>query len=293
MISNISKTSNFCPECGGQIISIEERGDIVCGQCGLILNERQVDFSHTGKRAFTYQEKSAREQTGSPVSILTPDISFSTVIDKAKISNPDLKRAAKWDTRITWEKRNLLIATTELKRISSNLNLPSHGKKEAMRYYIEAFRRKLLRGRSINGMVAACIYLACRVKEIPRTLQEILDETSVNAKDVRRCYNTLIRELNIKTPTTDPVSLVPRYIVELNLDSEIEKLTINILTKYISNFSTSGKDPKGLCAGAIYLACKIKDKNYTQKQIADSIGVTEVTLRSRTKEFKEKLNITI
>ncbi len=293
MISNISKTSNFCPECGGQIISIEERGDIICGQCGLIINERQVDFSHTGKRAFTYQEKNAREQTGSPVSILTPDIGFSTVIDKAKISNPDLKRAAKWDTRITWEKRNLLIATTELKRISSNLNLPSHVKKEAMRYYIEAFKRKLLRGRSINGMVAACIYLACRVKEIPRTLQEILDETSVNAKDVRRCYNTLIRELNVKTPTTDPVSLIPRYIVELNLDSEIEKLTINILTKYISNYSTSGKDPKGLCAGAIYLACKIKDKNYTQKQIADSIGVTEVTLRSRYKELKQKLNINI
>ncbi|MFX1438585.1 MAG: hypothetical protein ACFFAA_15535 [Promethearchaeota archaeon] len=41
----------------------------------------------------------------------------------------------------------------------------------------------------------------------------------------------------------------------------------------------------------MYLACKIKDKNYTQKEISDSIGVTEVTLRSRYKELKQKLNI--
>ena len=74
---------------------------------------------------------------------------------------------------------------------------------------------------------------------------------------------------------------------------QIERLTVSILTKYISNFSISGKDPKGLCAGAIYLACKIKDKNYTQKEISDSIGVTEVTLRSRYKELKQKLNITL
>lgn len=293
MISDKIKNPNICPECGGSILYIEEKGETVCGQCGLIIDDRIVDFSHSGKRAFTNQEKVNREQTGSPISILSPDIGFSTVIDKGKISNPDLKRAAKWDTRITWEKRNLLIATTELKRISSNLNLPDHVKKEAMRYYIEAFKRKLLRGRSINGMVAACIYLACRVKEIPRTLQEILDDTLVNAKDVRRCYSTLKRELKVKTPTPDPISLIPRYIVELNLDSEIERLTVKILKEYISNFPTSGKDPKGLCAGAIYLACKIKDKSYTQKEISDSIGVTEVTLRSRYKELKQKLNISI
>ncbi|MBA7549643.1 hypothetical protein ES705_42133 [subsurface metagenome] len=218
---------------------------------------------------------------------------LSTVIDKQKINNPDLKRAAKWNTRITWQKRNLLIASTELKRISSNLNLPIHVKEEGMRLYIEAFKRKLLRGRSINAMVAACLYLACRKKDIPRTLQEILEEASVTAKDVRRSISILTRELNFKKQSTDPVALIPRYISDLELDSEIETLTKKILTTYISNFSISGKDPKGLCAGAIYLACRIKDLEFTQQQIVNSIGVTEVTLRSRYKELKNKLKIKI
>lgn len=284
---------NYCLECGGKIISIQEKGEIVCGQCGLVISERALDMSHSGKRAFTKQEKEKRERTGSPISILLPDLGLSTIIPKENIKNPDLKRAAKWNSRMSWDKRNMLIATTELKRIGSNLNLPNHIKKAAIRLYIEAFKKKLLRGRSINGMVAACLYFACREKKIPRTLQEILEETSVNAKDVRRCYRTLIKELNLKVPSTNPISLIPRYIAELNLDTEDEKTTIKILNSFISKFSTSGKDPKGLCAGSLYLACKIRGKRISQKDIALLVGVTEVTLRSRYKELITKLNVKV
>ncbi|MHA1883930.1 MAG: transcription initiation factor IIB [Promethearchaeota archaeon] len=289
----MNKVSNSCPECEGSIIYIEEKGETVCAQCGLIISEREVDNSHSGKRAYTSQEKNSREQTGAPISILLPDMGLSTVIDKQKINNPDLKRAAKWNTRITWQKRNLLIASTELKRIGSNLNLPNYVKEEAMRLYIEAFKRKLLRGRSINAMVAACLYVACRKKDMPRTLQEIIEEAQSSAKDVRRSVSTLIREFNIKTQSTDPLSLIPRYISDLGLDSEIGTLTHNILSAYISKFSVSGKDPKGLCAGAIYLACRIRNLEVTQQQIVEAIGVTEVTLRSRYKDLKTKLKIKV
>ncbi len=291
--SDLSNYSNSCPECEGKVISLHERGEIVCGQCGLVISERIVDVAHSGKRAFTKQEKESRERTGSPISILLPDMGLSTIIDKTSIKSPDLKRAAKWNSRMTWDKRNMLIATTELKRIGSNLNLPNHVKKTAIRLYIEAFKKKLLRGRSINGMVAACLYFACRERKIPRTLQEILDETSISAKNVRRCYRTLIRELNLKVPSTDPISLIPRFIADLDLDADAENATIKILQSFISKFSTSGKDPKGLCAGSLYLVCKMKDKRVSQKEIANLVGVTEVTLRSRYKELIKMLNIMV
>ena len=291
--SDLSNLSNSCPECGGKVIPLHERGEIVCGQCGLVISERIVDIAHSGKRAFTKQEKENRERTGSPISILLPDMGLSTIIDKSNIKNPDLKRAAKWNSRMTWDKRNMLIATTELKRIGSNLNLPNHVKKAAIRLYIEAFKKKLLRGRSINGMVAACLYFACRERKIPRTLQEILEQTSISAKNVRRCYRTLIRELNLKVPSTDPISLIPRFIAELELDADAENGTIKILQTFTSKYSTSGKDPKGLCAGALYLVCKMKDKRISQKEIANLVGVTEVTLRSRYKELIKMLNIMV
>jgi len=287
----VKSFSSSCPECGGKTISIQEKGEIVCGQCGLVINERILDTSHSGKRAFTKQEKEKREGTGSPISILLPDMGLSTIIDKTNIKSPDLKRAAKWNSRMTWDKRNMLIATTELKRIASNLNLPDHVKKAAIRLYINAFKKKLLRGRSINGMVAACLYFACRERKIPRTLQEILEESAISAKNVRRCYRTLIRELNLKVPSTDPISLIPRYVAELGLDVDVEKMTIKTLQVFISNNSTSGKDPKGLCAGALYLVSRQKNKRVSQKEIANIVGITEVTLRSRYKELVNKLNI--
>ncbi len=291
--TKISEYLNLCPECGGSIIPLINTGDVVCNQCGLVIHERNVDFTHNGRRAYTSQEKNSREQTGAPISILLPDMGLSTVMDKSKINSPDLKRAAKWNTRITWQKRNLLIASTELKRISTILNLPNYVKEDAMRLYIEAFKKKLLRGRSINAMVAACLYLACRRKKLPRTLQEILNEASVNAKDVRRCYTTLVREMNLNPPSTDPVSLIPKFMTDLGLNSEIEQLTTKILNAYRAKFSISGKDPKGLCAGAIYLACRLKNKEVTQQQIVQAIGVTEVTLRSRYKELRNKLKISV
>ena len=287
MVVEYDTVSNFCPECGGLTQVFYERGETVCVTCGLIVGERGLDISHSGIRAYTKQEKDKKERTGCPISILMPDIGLSTVIDRTKIKNPDLRRAAKWNTHMTWEKRNMLIAITELKRIGSNLNFPDRVKKAAVRLYKEVFKRNLLRGRSINGMVAACAYFVCKKERVPITLQEILDEASINQNIVKKCYKILVRELNLKSPHIDPVSLIPRYCADLGLGIDIEKETIKVLTKFIQRSSICGKDPKGLCAGAIYLIAKLKNRKISQKEISRVINVTEVTLRSR---YKELLN---
>ena len=292
-VTDLNIISDLCPECNGNVISLNQIGEIVCSDCGLVIKERSVDLSHSDKRAYTSQEKNQREHTGAPISSLLPDMGLTTVIDRKNIKDPDLKRAVKWNTRITWEKRNILIATTELKRICSNLNLPNHIKFEAIKLYKEAFKKKLLRGRSINSMIAASIYLAIRLKRIPRTLQEILDESSESEKDIRRCYRVLIREFNIKSPNTEPSALIPTYIATLKLGPDIEINSTKIVNAYSERFSTSGKDPKGIVAGAIYLACRMKGLELTQKDIAEVVGVTEVTLRSRYKELSTKLKIKV
>jgi transcription initiation factor TFIIB len=290
MVVEYEVISNSCPECGGLIQDFYERGETVCKSCGLIVFERSLDISHSGIRAYTKQEKDKKERTGCPISILMPDIGLSTIIDRSKIKNPDLRRAAKWNTHMTWEKRNMLIAITELKRIGSNLNFPDRVKKAAIRLYKEVFKRKLLRGRSINGMVAACSYFICKDEKVPITLQEILDEASINANIVKKCYKILVRELNLKSSHIDPISLIPRYCADLDLGIEIEKETIKVLRNYISKSSICGKDPKGLCAGSIYLVAKLKNRKVSQKEISQIINVTEVTLRSRYKELLKSIS---
>jgi len=290
MVVEITPQTSFCPECGGGTLSIQQRGETVCQQCGLVIAEKEVDISHSGIRAYSKQEKDRKERTGCPMSILMPDIGLSTIIDRTKIKNPDLRRAAKWNTHLSWEKRNMLIAITELKRIGGNLNFPERVKKAAVRLYKEVFKRNLLRGRSINGMIAACAYYVCKQEKVPITLQEILDEASINDNIVKKCYKILVRELNLKSPHIDPVALIPRYCAELGLSIHIEQEAVKVLQNFIETTSICGKDPKGLCAGSVYLVSKLKNQKVSQKDISRVIGVTEVTLRSRYKEFLQHVS---
>jgi len=290
MVVEIGISANNCPECGGSVLNNPERGETVCEICGLVVNERNLDMNHSGIRAYSKQEKDKKERTGSPMSVLMPDIGLSTVIERRKIKNPDLKRAAKWNTHMSWEKRNMLLAITELKRLGTILNFPDRVKKAAIRLYKRVFRKNLLRGRSINGMVAACAYYVTKQERIPITFQEILEESSMESTIVKKCYKILMQEFDLKTQIMDPISLIPRYRVELGLDMEIENNTVGLLEKFIKKNSICGKDPKEIRAGALYLVAKLKNQKLSQKEIAGIIGITEVTLRSRYKEILNSMN---
>lgn len=291
--SNETKNFNLCPECQGNLISIESIGDIVCNQCGLVVNERELRISHNETRSYNKEQKEKKERVGTPISPLIPDLGLTTVINKNEIINENLKRAVKLNNYLSWEKQNLVIATTELRRIKHNLNLPLHVASVALKLYKDAYRLKLIKGRSIQGMITACIYYACRIKKIPRTFGDVLNESQVSEKKLKGCYTTLVKELNLRIPIVNPVALIPRYIAELGLDFEIEKLTVKILESYFKSNSIRGTNPKGICAGAIYLASKFKNKCVSQKVISDTIGITDSTLRSRYKEILSKINLRI
>ncbi|GAB4305650.1 MAG: transcription initiation factor IIB [Promethearchaeota archaeon] len=281
-----------CPDCGStEFIFDSQRGEEICSSCGLVLHDHIIDHERE-RRAFTQDERRKRERTGSPISVLLPDMGLSTVIDRnTKGVSAPMKRAIKWNTRMSWSKRNLLIATTEIKRLGSNLGLPIRVKELAATVYKQAFKLKLLRGRSIRSMVAAAIYYACRKEQVPRTLQEVIDETNLEAKEVRRCYRTLLRELKLKVPSLDPRLLIPKFISALNLSAEVEKEAIRLLNTYVKNNRIGGKDPKGICAAAVYVAAQRKDEVRSQSKIAATVGVTEVTLRSRYKELVKTLEL--
>jgi len=290
-ITEYSFKLETCPECNGNIILIKEKGETVCCQCGLIIYERQLDLSHNDRRIYNKEDSSKKERLGTPISPLIPDIILCTYIDKKNIYNPELKRAVRRDTNLEWKSRNLLINTKELKRIGHNLNLPSYILEEALNLYKKVIKTNMLKGRSIIGMIIACIYYSCKSRGIPRTLQEILKESPIIEKKVKKCYKALVNEFNLKVCHINPTSLVPKFAAALNLDFDVEKAACKILQPIYKKNLIRGKDPKGFCAGALYFASKIKNVCITQKEIAKIAGITEVTLRSRYKELLKYIKL--
>src|SRR2546430_17298044 len=69
-----------------------------------------------------------------------------------------------------------------LDRVASLMGLPRPVKDEAGVICRKALEKGLVRGRSIEAIVAAAVYAACRIDGVPRTLDEVQHVTTVRHK---------------------------------------------------------------------------------------------------------------
>jgi len=206
----------------------------------------------------------------------------------------EILRLRKWQIRARSQssiERNLQQAAQELERLAAQLGLPKTIKEQALEIYRRALESGLVRGRSIESVMAASIYAACRQLKMPRTLDEIAKYTRAGRKDVARCYRLLLREATIRVPLPDPVDFAPKIGETLKLSATTIRKAIEILKEAKKLGITAGKDPAGLAAAAIYVASLLSGEVRTQKEVAQAAQVTEVTVRNRYKELAKKLNI--
>lgn len=294
------KRGNVCPECGStNFLEDPTRGELVCAKCGLVQKENIID---TGQewRAFDSEQMSRRARSGAPLTFTKHDKGLTTEIGKGLgelYKVPARKRAqyyrlTKWHKRLIKSKdRNLSFALSELQRIVSFLNLPRPIHERIARYYEEAVNKGLVRGRSIESVVAALTYAVSREFNSPRTLDEISEASGVEKREIGRTYRYIARELGVRILPADPVTFVPRFTSMLGLSDKVQAKSIEILKKAKKHDITSGKGPTGVAAAAIYVATVLGGEKRTQREVADIVGVTEVTIRNRYKELVEKLGI--
>ena len=302
-MTETSASSTPCPP--DKIVFDEERGEFICSETGEVIEDRIVDQGPEW-RAFTSEEKEKRSRVGGPLNDTIHDRGLSTIIDwrdkdaMGRTISPkrrlDVLRWRKWQIRARIQSsadRNLAQAMNELERISNLLNIPKNVRDEAAKIYRKAVEKGLVRGRSIESVVAASIYAACRRTKMARTLDEIAQYTKANRKEIARCYRLLIKELDVTVPVSDPRDYVGRIASLLNLSGQTIRDAIEIIEKARQRGLTAGKDPAGLAAAALYIAAVKNGEKRTQKEIAQVAGVTEVTVRNRYKELINELKLDV
>ena len=293
-----------CPECTSKnFVHDYDTGETVCGACGLVLYEQMLDKGPEW-RAFTQQEKTSRSRVGVPTSYSVHDKGLSTTISqidrdafgrKLPLTTRLLMwRLRKWQIRSRVHSstdRNLAQAMSELDRLSGKVYIPPPIKEKAAVIYRKALDKTLVRGRSIAAITAAALYAACRGSGTPRTLREIAEASLVDKKDVARCYRLLLRELEFHMPIADPLTYVSKIAEKNGISGKTQGAAIAILREARRKRAVAGKDPMGLAAAALYIACLQNNEKKTQKDIAEAAGVTEVTVRNRYKALKKQLNL--
>lgn len=287
-----------CPECGSVNLTYDDqRGEIVCNDCGLLIEEKMVDTGQETGGQFDKSEKKTRG--GAPLSIQKYDKGLTTnvgeISDIYKLEHGQTRkflRLKKWQERVSTSiERNLRLAMAELRRETSFLNLPNVVRDEAARVYNFVLQRGLVRGRSMESVIAACIYAACRSYNIPRTLDEIAATSDVPRKEIGRTYRFMIRKLGFKVKPSSPKDYIARFSSILHLSPKSQNEALKILKKADTSELTSGRGPAGIAAAALYVAALLNGEKRTQREVADVAGITEVTIRNRYKELIDRLGI--
>jgi transcription initiation factor TFIIB len=287
-----------CPECDSINLTYDEqRGEVICADCGLVVEEKMVD---TGQEMYGKSDSGEKKgRGGAPLSIQKFDKGLTTnvgeISDIYKLDGGATRkflRLKKWQERVSTSiERNLRLAMAELRRVASYLNLPTVVRDEAARIYNFVLQRGLVRGRSMESVIAACIYSACRSYDIPRTLDEISNASDVERKEIGRTYRFIIRKLGIKVTPSSPKDYISRFGSILHLSPRTQNDALKILKKAEISELTSGRGPAGIAAAALYVAALLNNEKKTQREVADVAGITEVTIRNRYKELLEKLNL--
>ncbi|MBW2997965.1 hypothetical protein KY321_00360 [Candidatus Woesearchaeota archaeon] len=292
----MNKMMKKCPECGDtKLMHNKEKGEVICRSCGLVLEDKMVDFGQEWSEHDSGDENKRR--TGAPMTYTQHDQGLGTEIgnssDLYKLNNKDkFKRLIKWQRRVsTAIERNLQLALSELKRISSVLKLAPAVEEESARIYTMAVQRGLVKGRGLEHIVAGAVYIASRVNDCSLTMDDICNASGIDKKILGKNYRFVLRKLDIKLMPADPINYVYKYASELELSPTTQTKALKLIDKIKNNGLNSGKSPKAIAAGAIYLAAIMNGEKRTQEKVALVSNVTEVTIRNRYKEFSKKLGL--
>ncbi len=291
-----------CPECGSERIMLDyDAAEVVCMDCGYVVAAKLTDRGPEW-RAFDDEQRAKRARAGAPLTYTIHDKGLSTMIDwhdrdiYGKRLSPGQKaqiyRLRKWQRRIRVSdatERNLAFALSEITKIANSLNLPKNILETASVIYRKAVKEHLIRGRSIQGVTSAAIYVACRQCGLPRTLEEIAQSSNINKKEVGRSYRFLIKELDYFIPPLKPSQYVTKFSNQLTMQGKVEEIAQKILITARDLKLTSGRGPTGIAAAASYIASVLTGERKTQREIAEIAQVTEVTIRNRYKELVERL----
>jgi len=288
-----------CPECGGRLEHDAEHGETVCADCGLVVDEGEIDHGPEW-RAFDSAERNEKKRTGAPTTRMMHDKGLSSQIgwqNKDAYGNAlsarkrqQMQRLRTWDERFRTrnsKERNLKQALGEIERMSSALGLSRDVRETASVIYRRALAEDMLPGRSIEGIATAALYAAARQAGVPRSVDEVAAVSRVDEMEFKRAYRYVVRELGLEIAPPNPDEYLPRFASALDVSNETESRARELLRTAAEKGIHSGKSPVGLAAAALYAGALLTNQRITQDEVSEVADVSTVTIRNRYQELLE------
>ncbi|KAL7202564.1 hypothetical protein ACSBR1_034101 [Camellia fascicularis] len=284
----------YCPECkrGTEVVFDHSAGDTVCSECGLVLESHSIDETSEWRTFANESGDNDPVRVGGPTNPLLADGGLSTVISKPNGSTGDFLSSSlgRWQNRGSNPDRSLIQAFKAIATMSDRLGLVATIKDRANEIYKKVEDQKPLRGRNQDAILAACLYIACRQEDKPRTVKEICSVANgATKKEIGRAKEFIVKQLEVEMGqsmemgTIHAGDFLRRFCSHLGMTNQAVKAAQEAVQK--SEELDIRRSPISIAAAVIYIITQLSDDKKLLKDISLATGVAEGTIRNSYKDL--------
>ena len=281
------------PSCNSVEFIIEEN-IYLCSSCGTI-KSKHID-NNPEWRFYGYEDnKTVNVRCNMTNNDIMVDNCLGTVIggsngfstnNKFNYEMYKIRKYQLWNL-ITYKERSLSNVSNILSNNTNNYGLPKTILDEANFMYKQLNEKKISRGNNRNGLIAACIYMACRTNNVPRSAKEIAKMFDISPTLISKGCKKFQDIMKINIEDSGNEGYIKRFCSKLSLNDE-QSFLCDYITQKIKHIDILSENaPPSIISGVIFLISLIFNLNISKKEISSVCEVSEVTINKCFKKIHE------
>jgi transcription initiation factor TFIIB len=297
-----SGNREICERCES-ILAFSEEGFLTCtnNKCGIIYKDLVDQTAEWRYYGADDNQNSDPTRCGMPINPLLKESSYGCKVlccGQMSYEMRKIRRYTEWQS-MPYKEKSQYDEFQIITIMAQNSGIPKMIIDNAIVYHKKISEYDLtFRGDNRDGILAASIYISCRVNNYPRTAKEIasifkLDVTSATkgCKNALAIINNLEKDMDNKEKTnfgkTKPEAFIERYCSKLNINNELTKLCQFISMKIEKMDIMPENTPPSIAAGVVYFISQMCKLNISKRDVKNVSETSEVTINKCYKKLEK------
>jgi len=298
----VSGNREFCERCE-TTLAFSDEGFLTCRneKCGIIYKDIVDQSAEWRYYGADDNQNSDPTRCGMPINPLLEESSYGCkvlCVGSMSYEMRKIRRYTEWQS-MPYKEKSRYDEQQIITTMAQNAGIPKMIIDDATRYHKKISESELtFRGDNRDGIIAASIYISCRINNFPRTAKEIanifnLDVTSATkgCKNALAIINNLEKDVVNKDKTnfgkTKPEDFIERFCSKLNINQELTKLCQFISMKIERANIMPENTPHSIAAGVVYFISQICKLNVSKKEVKNVSEISEVTINKCFKKLEK------
>jgi len=284
----MDQSDDYCPRCkkSTTLVTDSSQGTVVCQQCGVVIEDRMIDQTKEYREFAEGNSSGAyRRRIGGIRSNYLEDGGLALSISGSTSGDSKIMTMS---TRLgsNSEDRSLFKGHTLINKWGNLLNLQKTILSKAEEQFSKIENsKKTLKGRSIESIAAAVLYIASRMCSVPLRPHDIENTTGVPIKDIKGAYKGVKNHVNY-IPPLDPPRYCSNFCAKLGLPNEVSNAAYKIAEAIKTKRLLDGRNPRTIASAAIYIAIQLSpDCKCSLKDISQHSKIAENTIKNSYKDL--------